>query len=150
MNQRMAGLLAKANVELSDERQFHDLEVEDDLIEANGAVLLKNEYMQSKHIAVEDYQDKTGYECFINHVHIPCKNGKRALLSALGYIFGLRKSLEKQFPDRVFVIIASFSDGECTVRFHQFRNNEQWLTGDLEGYKLDAIFEIMSRTGGPR
>jgi hypothetical protein len=147
MNQKMAKLLTKANVELSDERHFDDQETECDPIDVNGSVLLKSEYLRSRHIAPEDYQDRTGYECFINHVHIPCKRGKKNLLSALGHLFGLRESREEQFPERAFVIIASFSRGECTVRFHQLRHNERWLGDDLEEYRLNAILEITTREG---
>ena len=76
LNQGMAGLLAKLKIDLSDERQFLDFEVEHDLIEANGSILLRNEYLQSAHMALNDYQDRTGYECFLNHVHIACRPEK--------------------------------------------------------------------------
>jgi hypothetical protein len=89
MNQKMAKLLAKANIDLSDEQQLNMQMVKHDFTEANGSVLLKNEYAHSRHIAAKYYQDKTGYECFVNHVHIPFKKGKKALLSSLGYLFSL-------------------------------------------------------------
>jgi hypothetical protein len=146
LNQGMAGLLAKLKIDLSDERQFLDFEVEHDLIETNGSILLRNEYLQSAHMALNDYQDRAGYECFVNHVHIACRPEKRDMLSSLAHIFWLRESLEKQFPDRAFVIITPFSDGECTVRFHQSRNNERWLADDLDKYESEAILEITLRS----
>ena len=68
------------------------------------------------------------------------------MLSSLAHIFWLRESLETQFPDRAFVIITPFSDGECTVRFHPSRNNERWLADDLDKYESEAILEITLRS----
>lgn len=144
MNLNMANLLAMVNIDLSDEEQFREFEVRHNLVDTNGSVLLEDEQVQQKHIDQEDYQDRTGYECFVNHVHLPCKQEREAVLSALGYIFGLKRSLEERFPDRTLVIIASFSDDEVSVRFHQYRDNERWLAGDLDEYKLEAILEIKS------
>jgi hypothetical protein len=32
-------------------------------------VLLKNEYKKNTHVKIESFPDKTGFECFMNHVH---------------------------------------------------------------------------------
>jgi hypothetical protein len=143
MNQKMAGLLARANIDLSKPNSFPMSKEPVTLSDIGGSVLLENVYRaNSGHISMKDYQDRTGYECFINHIHLPCKRGRHSLLSAFDYITTLRKSLAAFCNNRHFLIIASFSDGECTVRFHQFRQDERWLTDDLERYEVEAILEI--------
>jgi hypothetical protein len=139
----MVGLLARTNIDLLKPNSFPMSKEPVTLVDIGGSVLLENEYRaNSGHISVGQFEDRTGYECFLNHVHLPCRRGRRSFLSTFGYIAALRKSLAAFCNDRHFLIIASFSDGECTVRFHQFRQDERWLTDDLEGYELEAILEI--------
>jgi hypothetical protein len=145
MNQLMATLLTRTKVDLSDFDQLAAPRETIVLTTVGDSVLLEEELAHSKHVSLKDFEDRIGYECFVNHVHLTCRSGKRSLLAALGYIANLKRSLEEFRPNRAFVIIASFSDGECTVRFHESRQNEKWLADDIEGYKLEKILEI--RTG---
>jgi hypothetical protein len=112
-----------------------------------NCVLLKHQWEPNKHAKIADYFDKTGFECFINHVHLPFAetNESQSLASCLEYAATLQDALLPLTPDRQFRVIVSLSeDGEfpgsaCTVRFHQIRPGEVWVTEDLEGYKSEAI-----------
>jgi hypothetical protein len=74
-------------------------------------------------------QDDTGYECFINHLHI--KN----LAEALEFARQLKSALTEGFTED-FVVIVSFDGREATVRFHKHRAGEAWLNDNLEWFRF--------------
>jgi hypothetical protein len=73
-------------------------------VEENGCVLLASEARTSV-VARETGQDDTGYECFINHLHV--KN----LAEALEFARRLESRLAECFRD-TFVVIVSFDGRE--------------------------------------
>jgi hypothetical protein len=149
MNQRMVKLLTKMGVDLSVLRSL-PTSIEVPAMKVVGeSVLLQAEFARSMHITLKDFEDRTGYECFVNHVHIPWKKGRRSFLSVLGFIAAIKLSLDNYSVNKRFLILASFSDGECTIRFHQVRQGEKWLADDLEGYKTEALLQIETGVGCP-
>jgi hypothetical protein len=109
------------------------------LSEVGEFVLLKNNYEANKHVKPADHEDKTGYECFINHVHLPFDGTGASLKSCLSYAIAPQKGLARIAKNRNFLVIASVNDDWCTVRFHQVRQGESWITEDLEGYAEEVI-----------
>jgi hypothetical protein len=101
-------------------------------IEEQGCVLLASAARNATHTRAADAFDETGYECFINHVHI------RSLQEALEFGQRLTKALAERFTDR-FVVIVSFGGRDATVRFHKVRAGQTYLTDDLEEYKEEGI-----------
>jgi hypothetical protein len=100
-------------------------------VEEEGCVLLASE----AHNPVADRaatQDETGYECFVNHLHI--KN----LGEALEFARRLNRALAERF-EVDFVVIVSFDGREATVRFHKLRAGQTWLNENLEGYLEEGI-----------
>jgi hypothetical protein len=109
-------------------------------------ILLKNQWEPNKqHVKISDLPDKTGFECFINHVHLPFDGTTETLISCLEYAATLQDALMLLTQDRQFRVIVSLSEDDefpksaCTVRFHQIRPGENWIVEDLEGYKSEAI-----------
>ena len=109
------------------------------LSEVGEFVLLKNNYGANKHVKPADHEDKTGYECFINHIHLPFDGTGASLKSCLSYAIALQNGLARLAKNRSFQVIVSVSDHECTVRFHQLRKGENWVAEDLEGYTEEAV-----------
>lgn len=109
------------------------------LLEVGEFVLLKKNYEANKHVKPADHEDKTGYECFINHVHLPFDGTGASLKSCLSYAIALQKGLSRIAKNRSFLVIASVNDDWCTVRFHQLRQSESWVAEDLEGYTEEAV-----------
>jgi Uri superfamily endonuclease len=101
-------------------------------VEDQGCVLFASEAHNATHTRVSYASDETGYECFINHVHI------KSLQEALAFAQQLTKVLAEGFTDR-FVVIVSFDGRDATVRFHKFRAGQTWLTDNLEKYKEEGI-----------
>src|SRR6266403_433701 len=140
MNQRMSALLRQADIPVTffDDPAPGTLSMPV-LAVVGEFVLLKNQYEANKHVSPADLPDKTGYECFINHVHIPFDGTGASLKSCLSYAIALQKGLARIAENRRFLVIVSVSDPECTVRFHQLRQGQTWIAEDLEGYAEEAV-----------
>jgi hypothetical protein len=100
-------------------------------VEENGCVLLASE-ARSSVLTRDAWQDDTGYECFINHLHV------NNLAEALEFARRLKNALAERFTG-VFVVIVSFDGREATVRFHKLRTGQIWLNKNLEGYLEEGI-----------
>ncbi|WP_041596958.1 hypothetical protein [Granulicella tundricola] len=112
-----------------------------EIILIDGCVFLADVCANCKAIRLEQFPDRTGYECLINHTHHRVGRGKKALTRVFEYIAGIRRSL-RSLGGENFMIIIAVAKGEATVRFHQSRPGEVWLTDDLELYKHEAIMTI--------
>jgi hypothetical protein len=109
-------------------------------------VLLKDQWEPNKgHVKIADHFDETGFECFVNHVHLPFDETGKTLTRCLEYAATLEDALMPLTTNRRFRVVVSLSDdGEfpksaCTVRFHQIRTGQNWILEDLEEYESDAI-----------
>ena len=100
-------------------------------VEKEGCVLLASEARDSV-AAPAVTKDETGYECFINHLHV------KSLGEALEFAQRLKKALAERFGV-AFVVIVSFSGREAIVRFHKLRAGQTWLNENLEGYLEEGI-----------
>jgi hypothetical protein len=114
------------------------------LIVANECVVLKDEFELAK-ATLQDFPDRTAYECFVNRVHLPYTDTPESLRSCLGYVASLRKGLCEFVVGLDFLVIVSVSEGDCVVRFHQCRPSENWISHDLEGYPEEAALAIPVR-----
>jgi hypothetical protein len=151
MNNKMSDLLQKGALEwpLAAEASTGDLPRVEIVYDC---VLLKSEYERNKHVKIADFPDKTGFESFINHVHLSYPRTNESLISCLKYATTLKDALIPLTHDRRFRVIVSLSQDApsdrfgCTVRFHQIRSDENWISEDLEGYESEAIlvFDVPS------
>jgi hypothetical protein len=86
--------------------------------------------------------DKTGIECFVNHVHVDdyIKGDPfRQLQQGMAFARKLSERLERSYPRTRFQVIVAQNKYGVTVRFHKRRRDEKWLNDSLESYKDDAI-----------
>jgi len=92
-----------------------------------------------------DFPDRTGYECFVNHIHIEnyLENGGLPPLEMLGRGIALageiKKRLSQLHGEKHFRIIVAFDGTTCTVRFHTVRADEEWIDKDASGRAREAI-----------
>jgi hypothetical protein len=140
MNQRVSALLRQADIPVPfvDDPALRTLSMPA-LSEVGEFVLLKNNYEANRHVKPADHEDKTGFECFINHVHLPFDGTAASLKSCLSHAIALQKGLARIAKNRSFQVIVAVEDHGCTVRFHQLRKGEAWIAEDLEGYADDAV-----------
>jgi hypothetical protein len=107
----------------------------------DGCVFLAEEYAGSKVSNPQLFSDRTGYECYVNHVHFQVEHDKQSLERVFDYASAIRKSLNS-LKDGSFEIIISVSDGGSIVRFHKCRPGEVWLSEDLDAYEHEAILSM--------
>jgi hypothetical protein len=147
MNDKMSALLQRAGLRwplLAQDipGQLPTFEIVED------CVLLKDHWEPNKYVKITDCFDKTGFECFINHVHFRFAGTNESLITCLEYASKLQEALMPLTQDRQFRVIVGLpeDDRDCTVRFHQIRSGEDWISEDLEGYKSEAIliFDVPS------
>jgi hypothetical protein len=118
------------------------------LAEFESAIFLDALLNQAAKDAKLHFDDLTGWECFVNHIHVEDYLGKRKgkeipldiLLQGLKYATELTKKLQEyRAGETNFLIIVSFADQACSVRFHKFRTNEEWVSENLEQYADEAV-----------
>ncbi|MGA9901297.1 MAG: hypothetical protein WBQ39_05120, partial [Terriglobales bacterium] len=90
MNKKMSALLQRAGLRwpveaLTISRPLPALEIFED------CVLLKDQWDPNKHVKIAECFDRTGFECFINHVHLPFDGTNQTLISCLEYVATLQQ-----------------------------------------------------------
>lgn len=122
--------------------------VEPGFIVADDTVLLKTQEKRAKSIKPDNFPDLTGYECFVNHVHIEdyhgdAELGSNALLKqGIALANKIVEELSSVFPDKLFKVIVAANESGCSVRFHLIRCGENWLSDDLDKYSQEAILVL--------
>jgi hypothetical protein len=142
MNSRMAKHYSPdwrlAEVELP--RTLAD-EIEAGVICHDGCYVLAKQFVANPHICVDECQDRTGYESFLNHLHLGDCDDDR-LIVAFAYLWRLSNLLRRDFPGVEFIgSISSKPDGhECVARFYSKHEGEPPLNADdLEEYEFEAV-----------
>lgn len=116
----------------------------------DGAVVFTSLRNIAENIGAANFPDLTGFECFVNHVHVedeidgPLSSPTQLLKQAITFGFAITDHLRSNFPDNVFRVIIATSASGCGVRFHQVRPLEEWLASDLDGYGDEAILVLDS------
>jgi hypothetical protein len=114
-------------------------------VEADGCVFFAELKQKAGYLKAETFSDRTGYECFVNHVHLEdyLENGNLAALVMLGRGLAFAAQLKDRLATlpgkRHFRVIVSFNGSSCTVRFHAIRADEEWVDKDLDAYKEEAV-----------
>ena len=92
-----------------------------------------------------DFPARTGYECFVNHIHIEnyLENGGLPPLELLGRGIALARELKARLSQlhggKHFRIIVAFDGLSCTVRFHTVRPDEEWIDKNGAGRAKEAV-----------
>jgi hypothetical protein len=92
-----------------------------------------------------DFADRTGYECFVNHIHVEdyLENGGLPPLELLGRGIALARELKARLSQvharKHFRIMVTFRGPTCEVRFHTIRPDEEWVEKDASSYPGEAI-----------
>lgn len=108
----------------------------DGLTERQGCLVLAS---QSSPAQPADFDDATGYEAFINHLHIDTDDGSAVskAIHAAARVAEMVQSrmLQSRGDERpVRLIVSAEHRDAATVRFHRLRAGEEWLADDLESY----------------
>jgi hypothetical protein len=115
----------------------------EELLEEDGCWFLASLRAGAKATSLTSFPDRTGFECFVNHIHIgdflEASDAIDCLRQGLCFVEGLKQKLEGR---GAFEIIVSCDDSDCSVRFHRIRPGESWLVADLESYEAESVLVI--------
>ena len=90
-------------------------------------------------------RDKTGYECFVNHIHLKERGDSVAALEdTVAFCKRVSAEVVSVAPSRSVRFIISKNGKDWTVHFHTLRPDESYVSDDLEGYGEEAVLVLDS------
>jgi hypothetical protein len=110
---------------------------------SGGCFLLSSAANLQTNATVDRTQDQTGYECFVNHIHIDDHVPEDAARQAICFAAAVLDKWHEQSFEGVFNSIVTVDGDEATVRFHFRRPKEFWLAQGVDEYE-EAVLEISS------
>lgn len=116
--------------------------VKDGLRIVNGCIVLEALQSRCPGLKPSDFPDKTGYECFVNHLHITEYIDADNMEIAIGFFYAIAKLAIIDKVSMPLAGIIGFDDTDVTIRFHVAREGESWLCDDLEEYQYEGIAEV--------
>lgn len=109
----------------------------------NCCVLLASLAGFQTNASLENFPDKTGYECFINSIHIDDYVHDEYLANACLFVEALFDIWRQSRNDGTIQAIVSSDEYGAVVRFHLVRKNESWISTNIESYE-EAILVVYS------
>ena len=115
------------------------------LIKKDGGLFLNALLKKCSSVNKSNFPDLTGYEWFVNHIHIDgttsseLVNFGMVFLSQLSFIC---KTNDIQRSIRGIISIDDTCVVNVTVGFHLLRSGETFLLDNLEGYEEECIAEF--------
>lgn len=100
-----------------------------------------------------NFQDCTGYECFVNSLHVEDYADEEPLAQGILFVEAVFRVWKVSNPALALTAIISADELAVVTRFHVRRSGEQWLSDDIEGFidpvmSVDSDDEIVSRLVG--
>jgi hypothetical protein len=87
--------------------------------------------------------DRTGYECFVNSLHIEDYEAEKPLTQAILFALQLFHVWNAGGGSTCLTAIISADEFSVVAKFHAKRAGEQWLSDNIEGYE-DPVLSIES------
>jgi len=94
-------------------------------------------------VKLEDFQDRTGYECFVNSFHVEDYDDIDPVSQAIIFIAKVFEVWCGNYYSIDLRAIMSCDDLSVVVKFHVDREAEEWLAGSLEDY-IDPVLSVDS------
>ncbi len=116
--------------------------LDDGLILRDGCLLLTSLLECASSVERRYFPDETGYECFVNKIHIDDYVVEKQLLTGMSFLHALSlrcADMKGTLPVRG---ILSTSEDGTIVRFHQHRPSQCWLDDDLDHYTEEGVLEV--------
>lgn len=153
MNSRMQELYRAAELATTPRKQTLNNKLaallNSGFVRTGGAYLLKTQAKFSK-TPTTSFQDLTGYECFVNHIHIDDyltdmdtdPNQLINLEQGIAFARRIVEELASSFLQERFTIIVAYGQSGCSVRFHLMRSGERWISDNLDDYEEEALLVL--------
>lgn len=110
----------------------------------------------SKSVGRENFSDCTGYECFVNSVHVEDYDEDFPLCQSVKFTAMVFERWRAITGDLTLISIICADDCSVVVKFHVKRKNENWVGGNIDEYKdpimifesSEDVIGIASEFGG--
>ena len=112
-------------------------------VESDGYLFLKKCRGMETNVTVENFPDKSGYESFVNSIHIDDHVDDCWLEYGFSLIRGIFDQYQKLGHGKPLACITPMDDQSLTLKFHILRHGEQILAEDLERYE-EAVMCVSS------
>jgi hypothetical protein len=107
--------------------------------ELDGCVFLASLKKAGTNAKQEDFPDKTGYECFINSIHIDDFVQSDCLAFACLFIEACFSAWKQSGISGDLTAVISDDESGAVVKLHRARSDEFWVSSDLENYREEAV-----------
>jgi hypothetical protein len=137
-NLAMEQLLARCDAEKAVLLPALKAILDEGLLWREGCLLLNSQSKLVSSEARDQLTDRTGFECFVNHLHIEdYVQGTGCTLVEQAIAFGreLQAATRRIGVKEQLIYIVAGDCEEMNVRFHILRPGEQWVSPDLEQYE---------------
>jgi hypothetical protein len=118
--------------------------VSSSFIDIGECLFLKNCIEVKTNVAINDFPDKTGYECFINSVNIDDYIENDLLEQGILFSQEAFKKFKAFDKKNILNCIMLMDEFGLKIKLHLLRDGEQWLPENLEGFE-EAILMVDSR-----
>ena len=108
-------------------------------VEINGCFLIKSLKELCLTISEENFPDKTGFECFVNSVHVDDFVASDYLANAILFVDAAFQEWRNGSLNSILQAIVCKDEFGALVKLHLCRIGESWVGRNLEGYE-DAMF----------
>lgn len=151
MNERMRSSLGQANPAnfVEGEKLSEKLSelLSEGFTQLDGAVVFTAMRDTAERVKPENFPDLTGFECFVNHIHIEDQlegvpDPSALLKQGIAFTLATQSQLRSTFPTKPFKVIVAATAHGCGARFHLVRPGEEWLASNLDGYGEEAILVL--------
>ena len=119
-------------------------------IENNGCYFLKKLYNINRHLKESNFPDKTGFECFVNSIHIDDYTNDDFLAQAIFFLNEIFINWS-QDGDKILKGIIGQTEYGANIKFHVVRDGENWIDEKkIDEFKDGLIIQTstISRTKG--
>lgn len=113
-------------------------------LEEEGCFFLASLKKKSGNVTLKRCHDHTGYECFVNSIHIDDYVNGDYLVYAFLFVEKCFNYWNKLGRDEVLNAVISKNRFGSVVKIHLVREGQSWLSNDIEGYREEAILSIHS------
>ena len=133
-NSKMQSQLAKLSAGTHKNKKQHQIST-GGFFEHAGCFFLK-EFYQSHfdQYTISQFHDKTGFEAFVNSIHVRDYHDNAFLEYSLNYIRDIFEEFEASIPNRILKASLSLSEDNSVIKFYVSREGQEYLSNDLEGY----------------
>jgi hypothetical protein len=142
MNARMASLLECSSLADPLHPSLQEI-VDHGFVRVDDCSLIVDLLPESTNVTRFSFPDRTGYECFINSVHVEDYSDQNPLGQAYELVMRVFDAWRHYEPGQTLVAVVSVDELSVVVKFHMKRLGEQWVGENLDAYE-DPIMTVES------